>query len=87
MAKPIALSAAAMVNINIATIWPNKSSKKIEKITKLMLAANNKSSKDINIIMIWLLNKNVPKEPIINIKLDNIKYIDISFSNSKKNPY
>lgn len=67
MARPIAVSAAPTVNINKAKICPKRSSNRMEKNTKFILADNKISSKDIKIIIIFFLSKNIPRVPIKNM--------------------
>jgi hypothetical protein len=73
MDKPIELSAAATVKIIKAYICPKRSSKKHDIVIKLILIDNINNSKDINILIICFLNKNIPQEPIINIVKDKTK--------------
>ena len=73
IAKPIAASAAATTKINNANICPNRSSKVLENPTKFMLVANNISSIDIKIEIIFFLLINIPRKPIENIIEDKIR--------------
>jgi len=67
MARPIAASAPAKVNVYKMKTWPNISSNKTENIAKLKLTASNISSIETNIIIIFFLVINIPKIPRKNM--------------------
>jgi hypothetical protein len=67
MANPTAASAAATTKINNENICPVRSFKLYEKPTKFILTANNMSSIDIKIVIIFFLLINMPRRPIEKI--------------------
>ena len=73
IASPIAASAAATVKINKVNICPLKSFKKIEKETRLILTATNKSYMDIKITIKFFLFRKIPITPIVKIIAPKIK--------------
>ena len=73
IAKPIAASAAATVNINRVKICPDISFKNIENATKLIFTANKISSILINITIIFFLFKNNPTIPMVKIIAANVR--------------
>tara|TARA_B100000963_G_scaffold272371_1_gene240572 strand:- start:785 stop:1039 length:255 start_codon:yes stop_codon:yes gene_type:complete len=73
MARPIAASAAATTKTNKANIWPKRSFKVFENPIKFILVANNISSIDIKIEIIFFLFIKIPRNPIEKIIDDSIK--------------
>ena len=67
MAKPIAASAAATVNISIVNICPTISPEKIENDIRFMFTDNIINSIDINITITFFLFKKMPITPKKNI--------------------
>ena len=82
MARPIAASAAATVNIKRAKIWPVIFCKQTEKATRLTFTESKINSIDIKIISKLRLFKTKPKTPskkiivVVIIKKFRDKYID-----------
>ena len=73
IARPIAASAAATVNINNVNTWPDKSSKYIENDTRLILTANYISSMLIKITIIFFRFKKIPIIPMLKITAPKVK--------------
>jgi hypothetical protein len=67
MAKPIAASAPAKVNVYKTKTCPNTSSNRIENIAKLKLTANNINSIETRIIIMFFLVIKIPNIPKKNI--------------------
>ena len=72
MASPIAASAPATVKTKIANIWPVKSPKYEEKVTKFIFTDNNIISIDMSIEMIFLRFKKIPATPMPNKIIDKV---------------
>ena len=66
MASPIDVSAAATVSMNMASIWPSRSSKQIEYTSKLKFIESKQSSTAISISKIFLLFVKMPHRLIMN---------------------
>src|ERR1700719_1142101 len=63
IARPIAVSAAATVSTSSANTWPTMSPRKVENATRLTLTASRISSIDINITMMFLRLRKMPRIP------------------------
>ena len=66
MASPIEVSAAATVNMKIASIWPSRSSKQMEYTSKLKFIESKQSSTAISISKIFLRLVKMPQRLIMN---------------------
>jgi hypothetical protein len=78
MAKPNAVSAAAIAKTSKANIWPIKSSWKMENMTKLTVIESNTISKEIRIRIRCCLDRNIPEEPLINKATEKKKKLNIN---------
>ena len=67
MAKPIAASAAATVNVSIANICPEISFRNTEKEIKFMFTDKSMSSIDIKIMITFFLLRKIPSTPIVKM--------------------
>jgi hypothetical protein len=81
IARPIAISAAATVKINITKTCPTGELLKEENATKFKFTANSMISIVIRILIIDFLLYKTPKIPTEKSKLDKIKKCERGMSN------